>query len=96
MNSDHAETIVMRRIEHGAMGDFMWIIAGVSIDTGSTKVYYVNVEMGALAKPPPFGWICGQDGMAPAPELRSEPFSVDTVRAQFGWHCTKTNAGTPP
>jgi hypothetical protein len=63
----------------------MWIIAGVCLDTGSTKVYYVNVEMGALPKPPALGWICGQDGQVPAPELTSHEFSVDVVRQQLGW-----------
>ena len=32
----------------------------------------VNVEMGALKRPPGFGWALGQDGVEPTPAIRLE------------------------
>ena len=59
--------LVMRRISYNEM--YLWIIAAVMPD-GATQVFYVNQELGALKKPPPVGWVLGQNGIEPLPIVK--------------------------
>lgn len=60
--------LILRRIRYSDC--FIWIVAAVSSNDGSTKILYVNADFGALKKPPNFGWVIGQDGEAPAPAFK--------------------------
>ena len=54
---------------------FIWIIAGIEVSTGVQRVFYANMEYGALKTPPKLGWAISQDGTQPPPR-----FSVHKTR----------------
>ena len=66
----------LRRIVNG--DNLLWIIAGKSIeDESNVEIYYVNADLGALARPPAAAWILGQHGKMPCPSIKVRDVTFD-------------------
>ena len=50
----------------------IWLLVGTEKESGAQHVYYVNMEFGALKKPPKIAWVPAQDGEPPEPHVEAK------------------------
>ena len=74
--STESKNYFLRRITNS--DKLLWIIAGKrKDDDGGAEIYYVNSDLGALARPPGAAWILGQHGKLPIPQINVKSITVE-------------------